>query len=227
MGLRDILTGRHAVSGPAPEKLFAISTAYIALETEHSIQPTGAAAIVFQPLATSDFESTMREMEAVVTATGADSGTTVASQNDAFGYRWMVVRNAPGQPSVEDLAVAINAVSDSIESGGHGERLLCAVFAFQQAPEGAPVGGEPGQAGAAADVPSWASDLSSGALTPGAGRVYFIYNYKRGYWYPFVPAAGDQQRSTERELQLKAQMSGELPIEPELDRWFPLWGIPI
>ena len=32
---------------------------------------------------------------------------------------------------------------------------------------------------------------------------------------------------SQRELQLKAQMSSELPIEPELERWFPLWGIPI
>ncbi len=59
-----------------------------------------------------------------------------------------------------------------------------------------------------------------------------IYNYKRGHWYPFVPAPGEAneratERATERELQLKAQMSGELPIEPELERWFPLWGIPI
>jgi hypothetical protein len=59
-------------------------------------------------------------------------------------------------------------------------------------------------------------------------QIYFIYNYKRGFWYPFVPAAGGaQERSTERELQIKAQMSSELPIEPELERWFPLWGIPI
>ena len=59
------------------------------------------------------------------------------------------------------------------------------------------------------------------------GTVYFIYNYKRGSWYPFVPAPGAQQRSNERELQLKAQIGGELPIEPELERWFPLWGAPI
>ena len=58
--------------------------------------------------------------------------------------------------------------------------------------------------------------------------IYFIYNYKRGYWYPFVPRTGaKQQRSTERELQLKAQIGSELPIEPEIERWFPLWGIPI
>ena len=60
-------------------------------------------------------------------------------------------------------------------------------------------------------------------------KIYFIYNYKRGYWYPFVPdaATGDQGRSTERELQIKAQIGAELPIEPEIERWFPLWGIPI
>ena len=66
------------------------------------------------------------------------------------------------------------------------------------------------------------------AFTQSDGRpVYFIYNYKRGTWYPFVPAGGEQQRDTERELQVKAQVGTELPIEPELERWFPLWGIPI
>ena len=57
--------------------------------------------------------------------------------------------------------------------------------------------------------------------------LYWIYNYKRGTFYPFVPAAGDQQRDNERELVLKAQIGTELPVEPELERWFPLWGIPI
>jgi hypothetical protein len=56
--------------------------------------------------------------------------------------------------------------------------------------------------------------------------VYFIYNYKRGYWYPFVPK-GAQERDGERELQIKAIVGDELPVEPQLERWFPLWGIPI
>jgi hypothetical protein len=194
VGLRDILTGRHEVKGPAPDRLFAISTAYVTLESAHSIAPAGKAAIVFQALATSEFEATIKEMEEVVTSTGAESGTKVATQDDSYGYRWMVLRNPDGAPSVEDLAVGINAVSSSIETAGHGERLLCAVFAFADA-QGRP--------------------------------IYFIYNYKRGYWYPFVPAAGEQERSTERELQIKAQVGEELPIEPEIERWFPLWGIPI
>jgi hypothetical protein len=196
VGLRDILTGRHQVKGPAPDRLFAISTAYITLQSEHQIDPAGAAAIVFQALATSEFEATIRDMEDVVRATGGDTGTQVSSQDDDFGYRWMVLRD----PDVEDLAVGINAVSSSIETAGHGERLLCAVFAFLDAQK---------------------------------HPIYFIYNYKRGAWYPFVPQPGSGgnaktgERSTERELQLKAQMAPELPMEPELERWFPLWGTPI
>ncbi len=205
MGLLDILTGRRQVKGPAPDRLFAISTAYVTLQTEHQINPAGSAAIVFQALATSEFEATLREMEEIVKATGGERGTTVATQDDSYGYRWMTLRSPEGAPSVEDLAVGINAVSGSIEAAGHGERLLCAVFAFID---------------------------DSTARARDGGRIYFIYNYKRGYWYPFVPVAGKQvqdggERSTERELQLKAQLADELPLEPELERWFPLWGIPI
>ena len=195
MGLRDTLFGRHQVKGPAPDRLFAITTAYVTLQAEHGVVPAGKAAIVFQALQTSEFEATLRDMEEVVKATGGDSATSVATQDDSYGYRWMVLSNPPGAPSIEDLAVGINAVSGSIETAGHGERLLCAVFAFVDAQK---------------------------------HPIYFIYNYKRGYWYPFVPQPGAQQeRNTERELQLKAQMAEELPIEPELERWFPLWGIPI
>jgi hypothetical protein len=56
--------------------------------------------------------------------------------------------------------------------------------------------------------------------------VHWIYNNKRGAWYPFAPTGG-QERDTERELRLKAQAGAELPIEPELERWFPLWDVPL
>ena len=57
--------------------------------------------------------------------------------------------------------------------------------------------------------------------------LYFIYNFKRGSFYPFVPAPGDKQRDTERELRLKAQLGAELPFEEDMTRWFPLWEIPL
>jgi len=192
MGLFDALVGRRSVKGPASrERLFALSTAYVTLQTEHEITSTGVAGIVFQPLATADFAAMEKEMEDVVKATATDMGATVETRDDDYGFRWLIVRET--QAAVEDLVVTINGVSSAVEDGGYGERLLCAVFAFKDA---------------------------------GGKQINFIYNYKRGSWYPFVPAAGEQQRSTERELQLKAQIGGELPIEPELERWFPLWGIP-
>jgi hypothetical protein len=190
VGLREILTGRSSVKQPAKlDRLFALTTAYVTLESSYGITTAGVGASVVQALSTSDFQSVLKDTEEVVRATAGEYQGSVATVDDEFGFRWVVVRN----PGVEDLVATVNGVSSSIEAGGYGERLLCAVFAFKDS-DGHPIN--------------------------------FIYNFKRGSWYPFVPAPGDKQRNTERELQLKAQIGGELPIEPELERWFPLWGVP-
>ena len=54
--------------------------------------------------------------------------------------------------------------------------------------------------------------------------LYWIYNYKRGAFYPFVPAGGGSSATTS-ELGSRPRSAGP-PVEPELERWFPLWGIP-
>ena len=190
MGFLDVLTGKRKLAGPAPDRLFAISTAYVTLETSLVTTSRGTAAIVFQPLETADFAAIVTDMEAVVRATAGDSGTKVESSDDTYDFRWLVLRG----PDFDDLVVGINAVSSALEAGGYGERVLCAVFAFEDARK---------------------------------RPLYWIYNYKRGFFYPFVPASGDQQRDNQRELTLQAQLRNELPTEPELARWFPLWGIPI
>jgi hypothetical protein len=190
VGFLDALTGRRKLAAPARDRLFAMTTAYVTLETEQGITSRGAAAIVFQPLATADFEAIVKDMEDVVRATAAESATRLERSDDAYGFRWLVLRGE----DFEGLVVSLNAISGAIEAGGYGERLLCTVFAFEDAHK---------------------------------RGLYWIYNYKRGRFYPFVPAAGREQRDSERELVLQAQMTRELPIEPELGRWFPLWGIPI
>ncbi len=96
-------------------------------------------------------------------------------------------------PDFDDLVVSLNVISGELQAGGYGDRILCAVFPFDDKGK----------------------------------RVYFIYNFKRGLYYPFVPSAGEQQRDSEHELRLKAQLDSELPFEPELARWFPLWEIPL
>lgn len=61
--------------------------------------------------------------------------------------------------------------------------------------------------------------------TTGAQPVFWVYLYKRGTFYPFVPT-GHERRDNERELSLKAVVGSDLPVEEDLTRWFPLWDIP-
>ncbi len=62
--------------------------------------------------------------------------------------------------------------------------------------------------------------------TDGAANTYLIYLYKRGTFYPFAPL-GSQRRDNERELSLQAILASDLPIEADLERWFPIWDIPL
>lgn len=59
-----------------------------------------------------------------------------------------------------------------------------------------------------------------------AHPVYWIYNYKRGAFYPMVAAHGDQQRDNGEELRLSAVIGKELPLEKATDHWYAIWGIP-
>jgi hypothetical protein len=192
--LDALLGGRRKLSAPAPDRLFAMTTAYITMETGYDIKHKEGAGIVFQPLGTADFKAIVDETEELVRGTAEETGTTVETADDEFGYRWLILRD----PDFEDLVVSLNTVSVQLQGGGYGDRLLACVFAFEEE-------------------------------APGGGKrpLYFIYNFKRGAFYPFVPAKGDKQRDSERELRLKAQLATELPFEEDVTRWFPLWEIPL
>lgn len=60
-----------------------------------------------------------------------------------------------------------------------------------------------------------------------ARAVFWIYNYKRGKFYPFVPAGRGMERDNATELHLSAVIGPELPVDPETERWYALWGMPI
>jgi hypothetical protein len=57
--------------------------------------------------------------------------------------------------------------------------------------------------------------------------VYFIYGYKRGAWWPFVPTGHEKERDNAKELELKSKLEGELPIEQDLSRWLALFDSPV
>jgi hypothetical protein len=56
-------------------------------------------------------------------------------------------------------------------------------------------------------------------------RLGIIYLYKQGTFYPFVPKTG-QQRDNAVELQVRGVVGADLKIEPDLSRWFAVWGAP-
>ena len=57
-------------------------------------------------------------------------------------------------------------------------------------------------------------------------RAYWIYNIKRGQFHPMV-LAGERQRDNAAEMRLGAVMEQEkIPVEPNLEQWYALWGIP-
>ena len=189
MGFFDaLLGGKRKLKAPAPDRLFAMTTAQVTLEVELGLKHRDRAGIVFQPLATADFKGILSETEELLRGSAGDTDTRVESHDDEFRYRWIILRDA----DFEDLVVSLNTVSSQLQSGGYGDRLLACVFAFEE-------------------------DGKS---------VYFIYNFKRGSYYPFVPTA-KEARDTEHELRLIAQVGAELPIEPELGRRLPLWDIPL
>lgn len=63
--------------------------------------------------------------------------------------------------------------------------------------------------------------------TPDGKPVYWVYQYKRGAFYPFAPTGRGQDRDNATELRLQAVMGGELPVEADRTRWYALWGAPV
>jgi hypothetical protein len=190
VGLFDsILGGRKKLQTANADRLFAMSTAQVTLETSLDMKPRGVAGIVFQQIANADFSQLVKEASELLQSAAKDTGTTLEQSTDEYGYSWIVFRD----PDCDDLVTAVNTVASELQAGGYGDRVLAAVFAWQDS----------------------------------AGKqVDFIYNFKRGRFYPFVPLP-DKKRDTEYELRLKAQLENDLPIEPELERWFPLWDAPL
>jgi hypothetical protein len=56
-------------------------------------------------------------------------------------------------------------------------------------------------------------------------RLGLVYLYKQGTFYPFVPLEG-QRRDNVVEIQVRELIGDDLPVEPSLQRWMPVWGAP-
>ncbi len=189
MGLRNVLFGRKKLAGPARERLFALTTAAVTLETEVGLRTAGVGGICFKPLSAGDFVRAENELQQLLDGIAVDYGSRLERREDSFGYTWIVVRDR----ELEDQVTTVHAVAQGLEEQGFGGQLLAAVFKFDG----------------------------------GKHPVYWIYGYKRGAFWPFVPTGEKQERDNPEELELKAKLEPELPVEQDLTRWFGVFDAPL
>ena len=189
MGLRDVLFGRKSLAGPAGERLFALTTAAVTLQTELGLRTAGVGGICFKPLSAGDFVRAENDLQQLLDGIAADSGSKLERREDSFGFTWIVVRDA----QLEDLVATVHLIGSELEDRGFGPQLLAAVFPFKG----------------------------------GKHPVYWIYGYKRGAFWPFIPTGEGQERDNAEELELKAKLEPELPVEQELSRWFGVFDAPL
>ncbi len=101
-------------------------------------------------------------------------------------------------PDFQALVTALHVASQTLIEKGYDAQLLFAIFAFTDAD---------------------------------SRPVYWIYNYKRGAFYPFVPRpdshSAARQRDNQEELRLAAALGKELPVEGQLEYWYPVWDLPL
>lgn len=193
MGIFGTLFGHSKPVPIGPERIFAMSTAQIDLETEQNQTPTGTAAMCFKGVASGPFAQIQRDLEELLHISERDDGLTYRSLKDELDYSWLIFTVADFQTLVTTLHMASQTLVDS----GYGSQLLFAIFGFK--------GGD--------------------------GKVvYWVYNYKRGMFYPFVPQTTShdtlKRRNNAEELRLATAANKALPMETEIERWYPVWDLP-
>jgi len=189
MGLRDVVFGRKKLSEPRDDRLFALSTAAVTLETELGLKTAGKAAITYKPLSSGEFTQADNDADQLIKAAASTNGSEVERKTDTYGYEWLIIH----APELEDQVTAVHAVAQQLTEQGFGSQLLAAPFLFEG----------------------------------GQHPVYWIYGFKLGTFWPFIPTGNGQNRDNTTELELKAKLEQELPIEQDLSRWMALFNAPI
>ena len=191
MGFLDSILGRTKLPKSNEDKIFAMSTAMLTLETAAGLQPTGRVGVVFRSLPSGRFQRLTADTVAMLglqDKAAPEDALTVSEVKDDLGFEWLLVEGK----QFDTTLAALHAVATGLLDEGLGDCLLAAVFPF----------------------------------TSASGPVYWIYGYKEATFYPFVPT-GDRRRDNATEMRLAAVAKEDLPVEPDLERWYALWGVPV
>jgi hypothetical protein len=210
MGLLDTLrealgmrAEADATRGADPDDLFGMSTAYVTMEADLDYQSTGDAALCFSGVDSTDFTAAVRSIEDILAAGEEETGTAFDVRTDGKGYEWVVLHD----DDPEDLVTSVHFAADELTERGFGSRLLAAVFAFG-------CGDSTTRRGGGGEAAAGGSDHTA----------YWLYSFRRGSYYPFVPDPdGAKERVGRIERKLETVLDGELAVEDEKEYWYPLW----
>ncbi len=191
MGFLDSLIGRTKLPKSNEDRIFAMSTAVLALQTACGLSPTGKVGVIFKALPPGRFQQLVTDTLAMIRLqdqAAPEDALQAREVKDDLGFDWLVVEGADFQAAL----AAIHSLAQGLLDEGLGDRLLAAAFPFSE----------------------------------GEAAVYWIYSYKDGTFYPFCPS-GNRRRDNAEELRLAALAKEELPVEPAMEKWFPIWGAPV
>ncbi len=214
----DVLLGRTKPVQANLDELFGLVSAQITLQAGQALLPTGQAGVCFKAVAGRSFAETAAEASQLLglddssgaaTAPGAAApgaavqplGTGLRQEDDQYGFHWVVLT----VPDFQDLVNQVHVVNSTLQDNGYGPQLLCSVFGFHADPS--------------------ASEEMRREAPP---IMYLVYLYKRGAFYPFIPLpGGDERRDVQREIVMQQVLADDLKVEPDKERWMPLWGLPV
>ncbi|MBC63193.1 MAG: hypothetical protein CL746_02535 [Chloroflexi bacterium] len=183
------------------EVLFTLDKAYKELYRRGEISAARKAGVIFHPDDKNTFLLNLKKELNTVLYTG--EGSTKTSFNildDSHSTKWIVLED--GQ--FYDLLSSVFTVGNAINSNGGGENIIGLVFEF------------------------FFTDKQKSQENIETTKVYLIYRYDLKAFYPFVPTGdtkGERNRIVENRLGYALKNYGII-IEPSLEKWLGLWGIP-
>ena len=197
MGFLDTLLGRTKPIQPNLDVLFAVPAAALTVQAGLDFAPTGVGAVCFKAAEGAAAAQSQRDIRALLTL---DPALEVSVSGDEFGFTWVTCRQST--VDLAGLVTGLHAVNATLADSGFGPALLCTVIGF---------------ASQHTDTDTGSDDTRR--------RLGLVYLFKRGTVYPFAPLGG-KRRDTALEMQVRAALAGDLPIEADLERWFPIWDAP-
>jgi hypothetical protein len=219
MGLFDSLLGRTKPTKPDLDQLFALPSAAITLEASLGFTPTGVGSVCFRAPEGKAFSDLQSEITALL---DADAGPKVELRSDEFGYTWLVVRADP--TDIAGLVTDLHAVNSSLSDAGFGPMLLASLVSFRDGADrtlGLVYLFKRGSFYPFVPTTSSTSTPaapSESATNPSAST--------RPDTAPPDVTASPRQRDNVLELQVRDLLRDDVRVEPDLTRWFAVWGAP-